>query len=139
MSLHILDTDILTLYQEGDPMVCSHALGQLPQHIATTVLSIEEQLSGWYAQIRQAKKRDDLIWAYSRLAKSMRFLARLVIVDFDAMAMQRYEQLRQRKLKIGKTDLRIAATVIENGATLVTRNLHDFQQVPGLTIEDWSK
>jgi tRNA(fMet)-specific endonuclease VapC len=41
--------------------------------------------------------------------------------------------------KIGRTDLRIAATALENGAIVVTRNIRDFQQIPALTIEDWSR
>jgi tRNA(fMet)-specific endonuclease VapC len=48
--------------------------------------------------------------------------------------MQRYEQLRKLKVNIGRTDLRIAATVLEYGATLVTRNSRDFKRVPGLWI-----
>jgi tRNA(fMet)-specific endonuclease VapC len=46
--------------------------------------------------------------------------------------------LKTAKLNIGKTDLRIAATVLEHGAILVTRNTRDFQRVPSLVLEDWS-
>jgi predicted nucleic acid-binding protein len=38
----------------------------------------------------------------------------------------RCEEFRQQKIDIGKFDLRIAAVVLEQKATLVTRNLTDF-------------
>ncbi len=41
-------------------------------------------------------------------------------------------------LNVRKMDLRIAAIVLEKGATLVSRNLRDFRRVPGLRVEDWS-
>jgi tRNA(fMet)-specific endonuclease VapC len=47
--------------------------------------------------------------------------------------------LRQLKLNVRKMDLRIAAVVLEQNATLVTRNARDFKQVPGLTFVDWSQ
>jgi tRNA(fMet)-specific endonuclease VapC len=119
--------------------------GRLPESPAAssrgdrTVLSVEEQLSGWYTEVRQAKKADRLVNAYKRLAACVRFLADLQILDFTEAASQRYQDLLKLKLKIGRTDLRIAATALEHEALVVTRNTQDFKQVPGLTIEDWSQ
>jgi tRNA(fMet)-specific endonuclease VapC len=139
MSLYVLDTDTLQLFQDDNPMVLARVNAVAPGDLAISVVTVEEQLSGWYAQLRQAKQPERLAWAYRRLAATARFLTRIQIVDFDEPAIRRYEELKKRKLKIGKMDLRIAATVLERGATLVTRNVRDFQRIPGLRIEDWSK
>jgi tRNA(fMet)-specific endonuclease VapC len=134
----VLDTDALTLFQEGHPEVCRQFLEQPAGAVAITVLSVEEQLSGWYTQVRQAKRSERLAWAYRRLTEAVRFLARLEILTYDEKAMLRFEQLRSQKIKIGRTDLRIAAVVLEQGTTLVTENTRDFKQVPGLKIVSWS-
>jgi tRNA(fMet)-specific endonuclease VapC len=139
MSLYVLDTDTLQLFQDENPTVISHVRTVAPGDLATSVVTVEEQLSGWFAQLRQAKRAERLAWAYRRLATTVGFLARILIVDFDERAIHRCEQLEKLKLKVRKMDLRIAATELEHGAVLVTRNVRDFQLVPGLRIEDWSK
>jgi tRNA(fMet)-specific endonuclease VapC len=47
--------------------------------------------------------------------------------------------LRQNKKlkKIGRADLLMAAITLANRATLISRNLKDFRQVPGLQFENW--
>ena len=139
MSLYVLDTDTLQLFQDANPTVVGHVRAVAPGDLAVSVVTVEEQLSGWYAQLRQAKRPERLAWAYRRLAATVRFLSQLQIVDFDESAIRRCEQLKKLKLKVRKMDLRIAATVLERGAILVTRNVRDFRRVPGLRIEDWSK
>lgn len=67
MNLYVLDTDTLTLFQEGHPKVRERAGAVPAAEIAISVISVEEQLSGWYAQLRQAKRPDRLAWAYRRL------------------------------------------------------------------------
>ena len=139
MSFYLLDTNTLQLYQEKHPRVVSRVLAVAPSERAISVVTVEEQLSGWYTQLRQAKGPEKLAWAYRRLAETVRFLARIEIVDFDEPAIHRCEQLKKLKIKIRKMDMRIAAIVLERGAILVTCNVRDFHLVPDLQIEDWSK
>lgn len=139
MSLYVLDTDTLTLFEKDHPAVIARVRVCRPTELAITVLSVEEQLSGWYTRVRKAKRPEQLAQAYRELARTVRFFARLRILDYDEPAIQRYEQLRQQKVKIGRADLRIAAAVLEHAAILVTRNARDFKLVPGLRSEDWSE
>jgi tRNA(fMet)-specific endonuclease VapC len=139
MSFYILDTDTLQLFQDRNPLVTARVEAIEPKDLAISVISVEEQLSGWYTQLRKAKQPGRLAWAYRRLAATVRFLSRIQIIDFDEEIIQRCEALKKQKLKIGINDLRIAATVLKHDAILVTRNLRDFRRVPGLRMEDWSK
>jgi tRNA(fMet)-specific endonuclease VapC len=139
MSLYVLDTDILSLYQTGHPAVVQHVQSRPADQLAITVITVEEQLTGWYTKLRRAKKRDQLARAYQRLANAVSFLSQLQILPFPEPAIVRYENLRSSHRQLGKNDLRIAAIVLDVVATVVTRNLQDFQQISGLRIEDWSK
>jgi hypothetical protein len=64
MSLYILDTDILQLFQDEHPLVIARVRAIALEDRAISVVSVEEQLSGWYAQLRQAKRPERLAWAY---------------------------------------------------------------------------
>jgi tRNA(fMet)-specific endonuclease VapC len=48
------------------------------------------------------------------------------------------DKLRQHKelKKIGRGDLLIASIALAHQATLVTRNVQDFRQIPGLRVEN---
>ena len=139
MTVHVLDTDILTLLQERHLAVQERVAACRPEELAITVISVEEQLSGWYRRLRKAKKPAELARVYQRLAAAVQSLSRLQILSFTEQAIRRYDELRKLKLNVRKMDLRIAAITIDEGATLVTRNVRDFQDIPGLKIEDWSK
>lgn len=45
--------------------------------------------------------------------------------------------LEQQGTPIGPIDTLIAGTALAHELTLVTRNLREFQRVPGLSMEDW--
>jgi tRNA(fMet)-specific endonuclease VapC len=139
VSLYVLDTDTLTLLQRGNPGVLRRVGEHPPDELAITVITVEEQLSGWYGLLRKARGRRQLAGAYQQLADSVRDLSSLRVLSFTEAAIARYEHLKTLKLNVGTMDLRIAASVLEHDGVLVTRNLRDFQRVPGLKTEDWSQ
>jgi len=48
-----------------------------------------------------------------------------------------YADLRNAGYTVADADILIAACCIENGYTLATNNVGDFQNINGLMIEDW--
>ena len=139
MNAHLLDTDILSLFQKGHPSVCQHCAAAAPQSVSISVITLEEQFLGWYTRSRQAKTDAELAQASEGMAAFARFIRQLPILALTLSAIQRYHQLKKMKLNVGKNDLRIAAIALEAGATVVTRNLRDFGRVPNLKLEDWSR
>ena len=59
-----------------------------------------------------------------------------VVCEFDDRAMAEFKRLKALKVRIGTMDLRIASIVLVHDATLITRNRRDYEQVPGLRVED---
>jgi tRNA(fMet)-specific endonuclease VapC len=62
----------------------------------------------------------------------------ITIIGFDAQAQSILRRLRTQGIRIGTQDLRIAAIVLSQDATLVTRNVRDFATIPTLDMKDWS-
>ena len=138
MSLYVFDTDSLSLLHRGHPAVSQRAVSHPDTDLALTVISVEEQLTGWYARVRRARLPDEIARAYQSLTDCVRRFARWQILSFTEPAVHRFDRLRALKLNIGRMDLHIAAITLEHGGIVVTRNLRDFQRVPGLQVEDWS-
>ena len=138
MSQYIFDTDIFTLWYLAHPVVCQRASVHATSDLAVTIITVEEQLTGWYSQLRKTRQRDALARVYQRFTDVVGKLAGLRIFSFEEPAILRYEQLRAMRLNIGGYDLRIAAITLEVGGILVTRNQRDFRRIPNLVLEDWS-
>jgi tRNA(fMet)-specific endonuclease VapC len=138
MSLFVLDTDHLTLYYRGDPIVVQRVDAQPPTDLAISVMTVDEQLSGWYTLARRARRPDEIARAYARLGDSVVRLAKWRILPYTESGIARVAQLRALRLNVRLMDLRIAAIALENGAVVVTRNRRDFGRVPGLSVDDWS-
>ena len=138
MSLYILDTDTLTLNQRGHLIVCQNVVLHNSDDLAVSVITVEEQLSGWYTMLRKAKSVPSLAHAYMRLTECVESVSDLRVLTFDEACIERFRKLRALSTTVRSPDLKIAAAVLQYDGTLVTRNVRDFAQVPGLRFVDWS-
>jgi tRNA(fMet)-specific endonuclease VapC len=135
----VLDTDHLVELDRGSSQGASlrEKLERSDDLIATTIISAEEQLRGWLAQIHRVRDPHKQIVAYDRLQRRLEFFAEWNVLSWSASAADQLLTLRKARLRIGTMDLKIASIVLANNATLLSRNLRDFQQVRGLQVEDW--
>ncbi|MDJ1177220.1 type II toxin-antitoxin system VapC family toxin [Roseofilum capinflatum] len=139
MSPYILDTDCVSLILYNHPQLIANAD---KNQIAITIITVQELFNGWVGRINDPSEINNLPALYAKLSLTLKFLKTLEILDFTPEADQCLKQLLKenpplRKNRLQK-DMRIAAIALSTGATVVTRNQRDFQQVPGLTIVDWT-
>ena len=140
---HLLDTDILSIWQSGAGPEYANLLMHLGAHspadIGVSIISFHEQVLGRHAYLNRARTRADLVRGYDFLETTRVWFARLNVVPFDDAAGAVHDTLRAANLRIGAMDLRIAAIALARDMTVVTRNAAHFSRVPGLRIEDWTR
>ena len=140
--LWILDTDHLSLFQQGHPEVTQRIKRKNPENLAVSVITLEEKLRVRLKNINEYNnkplKSDKLIAAYKRLADEIELFKNIRIIDFDNRAFENYELLiRKKRVTIGTQDLRIAAIAESVHGILVTRNTQHFEKAY-LLLEDWT-
>ena len=136
----VLDTDHLTAYQKGtspEAHRLKQRLDDSAESYATTIITVEEIMRGWMAAIRRTQDPRRQISAYAKLRQLFRFFATWNVLEWDDGAADAFEALKRAKTRIGTMDLKIASICLANHATLLSRNNQDFDNVPGLRVEDW--
>lgn len=105
--------------------------------VFTCIVVAEESIRGWFALLNREKPGHAQLDAYLELKRSIETLTHFDILGFDHEAADVFVKLRKLLPRVGSMDLKIAAICIAHDATLLTRNLLDFAQVPGLRVENW--
>ena len=110
------------------------------------IVAAEESLQGWLAFVRSRRNGLDQLDPYSRLLECIVTLNKFTILPFDREAAENFHRLQTQLPRIGTMDLKIAAICIAHDATVLTRpfdcaqgtrNVADFEKIPGLRVENW--
>jgi tRNA(fMet)-specific endonuclease VapC len=139
MTLYLRDSDTVSLLRSRHPRVkARYDAVTPPDEVCTSAITVQEAFVGWHTYILKAKTPAKIEKWYAELNRAVRAFTGIRLLDFSQSAIARFGQIVALKLNVGKNDLRIAAIALEAGATVVARNLRDFQRVPGLVCEDWA-
>jgi len=128
----LLDTNIcIYIIKQKPPKVLEKFQTLTPSDVGVSSITVAELEYGAYKSQRQEQNR----------AALSQFLIPLEILPFDERATQTYGQIRaeleRRGTVIGSMDMLIASQAISLGLTLVTNNVRELSQIPGLTLENW--
>jgi tRNA(fMet)-specific endonuclease VapC len=140
--MFVLDTDLISIMQRRADPEWTRLRNRMEQHersdFYVTVVSVHEQVLGANNFISRAKKRAETIRGYQIIEWALLTYTDYKTLPYDEPAIIQFENLRQQGVRIGTMDLRIASIALSHDFTLLTRNIVDFEKVPGLRVEDWT-
>jgi tRNA(fMet)-specific endonuclease VapC len=126
---YLIDTNIAIHARDGTDAI----LDKLAEHDGEVLLSA---LS--LAELQRGLYRDPTLTAIRQVRLEV-LLRGIPVLPFDASAAQAYGQIiAQCGWARGRDyDRMIAAHAISSGSVLVTDNVTDFRDIPGLSMENW--
>ena len=131
--MYALDTNIVIKLIRGNEEVNKHREEAILQGISLVIPIVVdyEIMRGFHYKNAAEKER-----LYCAL-KARHGLGDITSTTWE-IAAQIHSNLRKKGYTVGDNDILIAAFCIENDYTLVTKNIKDFENVPGLKLTDWS-
>ena len=127
---HLLDTNICSAHMRR-PGGLAHRFFQYAGGIAISTVVLAELYSGAYKHPNPSR----LLGLIADL------LQEVIVLDFDSVGAEQFGKIQGGLLPQGttipETDLMIASVALVYNLTLVTHNTKDFQNIPGLRLDDW--
>ena len=140
--MFLLDTDHVVISQQQSVPEYANLIRRIrqnePSDFFVSIISFHEQVMGWNAYISRAKNPTGVVRGYSRLEHLLANFAQAQVIPFDDAAAVVFGVLRKQRVRIGTMDLRIASIALSRDLTVLTRNLVDFNRLPGVKVEDWT-
>ncbi len=140
--MFLLDTDHVVILQTQASGDFERLVARMDRHperdFFVPIVTFHEQFLGWNAYISRAKDQTGVVRGYDRLYDLLEYSQDAQVLPFDGAASERFDSLRSARTRVATMDLRIAAIAFCRNATILTRNLPDFQRVPDLEVEDWT-
>jgi len=126
----VIDTDTCSAYLKGNTLAWKR-FQQYSGQLYVSSISLAE-LFTWTLRAKASAKR---------LPSLLHFLNDVKTLEVGFDVARKFGEIQAGLLDSGKSapemDLLIAATALVHGFRLVTHNVQDFADIPGLTIEDW--
>lgn len=135
----VLDTNHFSELVHETPLGLrlQHRLLEADCDAFTTVITAQEVMQGWIADINRHAAGREQITAYRHFLVALKAMEFFTILPFDGEEAEHFHRLRAEHRRAGTMDLKIAAICVSHDALLLTRNLADFTDLPGLRVENW--
>ncbi|MFD2262256.1 type II toxin-antitoxin system VapC family toxin [Lacibacterium aquatile] len=126
---YLLDTNAVIALMKGDPAFLTRLRARRPQDFFLSAIVEHELFYGAYKSQRVTEN-----------------LARVAALQFEVLPFDSEDAQASGRIRavlgsegtpIGPYDVLIAGQALARGLVLITRNLREFQRVPGLMAEEW--
>ena len=132
MNESLVDTDILSYYFKGEPMVVTKFNEYLSffEVVNVSIITFYEIMGGL-----RSKRADKQLLEFKEFINNNSLIH--ISEDSAAIAANIYADLRSKGITIGTSDILIAGIAIENELTLVTNNVKHYSSIEGLKLANW--